>query len=192
MRIRDLKHGEDQRSSWDEHQKAAYSFLDRHQPDGIAKDQHVNSFYQEADALEDEVLFPDVQNSAAVFKSNAVERFVNNMPDWDRFVNDLSTDEEMCTDDEVEYDTDEEENDDDDDDVGEFNEEDNNRLVETMRQFGRLKNGEDEMSSLTSDSSKATIIASMAFSDPAFRLLTKGGDGSYTPLGDLFGAKALE
>ena len=75
-------------------------FVDHTKEDFISNDQHEDCFYQEADALEDSILFPEDLGSKAHYKANrpAVERFCNKGPDWERFVNDWSTTDEEVED----------------------------------------------------------------------------------------------
>ena len=95
MRTRDIKPGEQAKSIWDDIQSSDVTFLDPHTEDGRAADVGAEICYQEADALEDGVLFPEGQGKA-LFKSklNAVDKFVKTFPDWDRFINDYSTTDE--------------------------------------------------------------------------------------------------
>lgn len=100
QRTRDIRPGEQARSIWDDIQSSSMIFLDPHAEDGRAPDVGADICYQEADALEDSVLFPEGQGKA-LFKSklNAVDKFVKTFPDWDRFINDFSTtDEEFSVD----------------------------------------------------------------------------------------------
>ncbi|KAG8526628.1 uncharacterized protein KY384_008829 [Bacidia gigantensis] len=178
-RIRDIRPDETIPSIWDESMEASFSFIDPNQPDGLAEDQHTSSFYQEADALEDQVLFPDDQKGAAAFKGNAVDRFLSNFPDWSRFVNDLSTDEEMCTDSDEEWE----------------DEDHDNHLIDGPKQHLRVNDVEkssSEESESISGSDDELVVTSIARNDPALRLFTKARDGNYTPLGDKFKSKALD
>lgn len=57
-------------------------------------------FYNEADAAEDSVLFPDeslAETTGYVYKGgdSAIDDYIRRGPDWDRFILDLETDEEL-------------------------------------------------------------------------------------------------
>ena len=100
---RDIKPGEDAYSIWDEIQHGRGHVLN---PEGktlveqLAADPNASKFYNEADFLEDAVLFPEELNgkntkAPSRGKVNDLERFLNSGPDWVRFVNDMDTDEEL-------------------------------------------------------------------------------------------------
>ena len=64
-----------------------------HEPD-------LSKFYNEADVLEDAILFPEQTASGAVgglFRGHetAMQDFMSKGPDWERFIHDLDTDEEL-------------------------------------------------------------------------------------------------
>ena len=64
-----------------------------HEPD-------LSKFYNEADVLEDEILFPEQTASGDVgglFRGHetAMQDFMSKGPDWERFIHDLDTDEEL-------------------------------------------------------------------------------------------------
>ena len=102
FRTRDIKAGEDVKSIWDEIQGGRGYVLNPSSPtlkprdiDDVAK----SKFYNEADMLEDAVLFPEElinDSSVALYKGSKSEtgRLVNSGPDWVRFINDLDIDEE--------------------------------------------------------------------------------------------------
>ena len=106
MRTRDLKSGEDAMSIWEEIQKGRNRMLNtkgQTLEEQIAPDLDQSYFYGEADALEDEVLFPEefsTETSNALYSgtANALENFGNEGPNWERFVHDLETDEELESD----------------------------------------------------------------------------------------------
>lgn len=89
-------------SIWDEIQRGRGCRLDL---DGktlesqIIDDPDKSKFYNEADTLEDAVLFLEEflgKNAVALYKGTRTElnSFLNSGPDWVRFVNDLDTDKE--------------------------------------------------------------------------------------------------
>ena len=95
QRTRDIRPGEGAKSIWDDIKSSNVTFLDPYAEDGHAADPSAEVCYQEADALEDKVLFPEGQGKALFnSKLNAVEKFVKTFPDWDRFINDFSTTDE--------------------------------------------------------------------------------------------------
>ena len=64
-----------------------------HEPD-------LNDFYNEADVLEDAISFPEQTASGTVgglFRGHetAMQDFMSKDPDWERFIHDLDTDEEL-------------------------------------------------------------------------------------------------
>ena len=66
----------------------------------VAEKRHDEIFYNEADALEDLVLFPEEQSGgSALFKpsKSAVEKLVGRVPNFFRFVYDLDTDDETSS-----------------------------------------------------------------------------------------------
>ena len=103
LRAREIKSGEQADSIWDTIQKGRMSSwgLDNntqerkeiHEPD-------LSKFYNEADVLEDAILFPEQAASATVgglFRGHetAMQDFMSKGPDWERFIQDLDTDEEL-------------------------------------------------------------------------------------------------
>lgn len=93
-------------SIWDEIQKGRNRMLNtkgKTLEEQIAPDLDRSYFYGEADALEDEVLFPEEfstepSNALHSGTANALENFGNEGPNWERFVHDLETDEELESD----------------------------------------------------------------------------------------------
>lgn len=93
-------------SIWEEIQKGRNRMLNtkgQTLEEQIAPDLDQSYFYGEADALEDEVLFPEefsTETSNALYSgtANALENFGNEGPSWERFVHDLETDEELESD----------------------------------------------------------------------------------------------
>lgn len=92
-RTRDIKPGEDVMSIWDEIQRGQAHRINldlgcKTLEQQIAKDPHQSKFYNEADMLEDAVLFPeelsvDVPNAALYSgKTNALDEWVKRGPDW--------------------------------------------------------------------------------------------------------------
>ena len=60
----------------------------------------LSNFYNEADVLEDAILFPEQTTSGTVgglFRGHetAMQDFMSKGPDWERFIHDLDTDEEF-------------------------------------------------------------------------------------------------
>lgn len=96
-----------------------------HEPD-------LSKFYNEADVLEDAILFPEQAASGSVGglfhgHETSMQEFMTNGPDWARFIKDLDTDEEIeASDAETEYVL-EDESHDEESDVS--SEEDDKRLV---------------------------------------------------------------
>lgn len=103
LRARDIKPGEQVDSIWDTIQKGRMSswLLENntqkptqvHEPD-------VSKFYNQADVLEDAILFPEQTASGTVGglyrgHETAMQDFMSKGPDWESFINDLDTDEEL-------------------------------------------------------------------------------------------------
>ena len=103
LRARDIKPGEQVDSIWDTIQKGRMSSwgLDNntkeatefHEPD-------LSKYYNEADVREDAILFPEQAASGTVsglFRGHetAMQDFMTKGPDWERFIYDLDTDEEI-------------------------------------------------------------------------------------------------
>ena len=92
LRTRDIKPGEDLPSIWDETQRSQYSTVN-HNPKTredrvIEGEPPASIFYNEADVLEDAILFPEEVaegKSKALYKgkANDLERFVNSGPAWE-------------------------------------------------------------------------------------------------------------
>lgn len=112
LRARDIKAGEEIDSIWDTIQKGRMSSwnvsdstrepTEYHEPD-------LSKFYNEADVLEDAILFPEQAASGTVgglFRGHetSMQDFMTKGPDWARFIQDLDTDEEYeASDAETEY-----------------------------------------------------------------------------------------
>ena len=103
LRARDIKSGEQVDSIWDTVQKGRVSSwlledntrkpTELHEPD-------LSNFYNEADVLEDAILFPEQTASETVGSlfnghETAMQDFMSKGPDWERFIHDLDTDEEL-------------------------------------------------------------------------------------------------
>ena len=106
FRTRDTKGGEE--TLWDMVQRGRSQFIDLERRT-IAEDQHDELFYNEADALEDRILFPQEHTEKnPLFKpsqgSNAVNKLENSLPNFWRFINDLDSDEESDLSDEDDVD----------------------------------------------------------------------------------------
>lgn len=137
FRARDIKPGEQVDSIWDTIQKGRMSSwnvndktkepTEYHKPD-------LSKFYNEADVLEDAILFPEQATSGTVgglFRGHetSMQDFMSKGPDWARFIQDLDTDEEYeASDAETEYVLEDESHDEESDDE-EFDEEDSNEEV---------------------------------------------------------------
>ncbi|KAL6720831.1 hypothetical protein ACLMJK_002756 [Lecanora helva] len=106
FRTRDIKPGEDETSLWDVLQRGKPIVFDpNHQPtqfrdgDGQATEELPKRlFYTEADKLEDALLFPEelagAQKALYSGKNSDLESFADGGIAWDRFVQDLDTDED--------------------------------------------------------------------------------------------------
>ena len=103
LRARDIKTGEQVDSIWDTVQKGRMSSwllenntqkpTEFHEPD-------LSKFYNQADVLEDAILFPEQTTSGTVgglFRGHetAMQDFMSKGPDWERFIHDFDTDEEI-------------------------------------------------------------------------------------------------
>ncbi|KAL8925664.1 MAG: hypothetical protein Q9208_003347 [Pyrenodesmia sp. 3 TL-2023] len=116
FRTRDIRPGEEVTSIWDETRRARFRLLNpRGRPrESTAFEEDPSEldssyFYGEPDVLEDEVLFPEelsTETSKALYsgKASALDDFVHNGPNWERFIQDLDTDEEMDSDDDIKSD----------------------------------------------------------------------------------------
>ena len=112
LRARDIKPGEVVDSVWDTIQKGKMSswMVDNgtrersecHEPD-------LSKYYNEADMLEDAILFPEqsaLETVGGLFRGHetSMQEFMSKGPDWTRFIDDLGTDEEYeASDAETEY-----------------------------------------------------------------------------------------
>ena len=78
-------------SIWDDIERGRGGMLNpegKTREDQIRPDPHASVFYNEADTLEDAVLFPEEaigKASKAIYngKSSDLEKFAKNMPDWE-------------------------------------------------------------------------------------------------------------
>lgn len=103
LRARDIKPGEQVDSIWDIIQKGRMSSWDLDNNTHKPTELHVpdlSKFYNEADVLEDAVLFPEQTasgNVGGLFRGHetAMQDFMSKGPDWERFIHDLDTDEEL-------------------------------------------------------------------------------------------------
>ena len=91
FRTGDIREGEE--SLWNIIQHGQSYYVDTN-TGTIAEDQHQDLFYNEADALEDCILFPDEGNALFKPNSNALAKLEGRMPNMLRFIQDLDTDEE--------------------------------------------------------------------------------------------------
>ena len=112
LRARDIKPGEVVDSVWDTIQKGKTSSwmvdsgtqerTEAHEPD-------LNKYYNEADVLEDAILFPEqsaLETVGGLFRGHetSMQEFMSKGPDWARFIDNLDTDEEYeASDAETEY-----------------------------------------------------------------------------------------
>ena len=113
FRTRDARDGEE--SIWDTIVRGKSQFIDIEQQE-VSEDQLEEIFYNEADAMEDLVLFPTESTAGeALFKpsKSAVDKLVGSVPDMVRFVCDIDSDE--------------------DDDS--FNDDEKNHLIEGDREY---------------------------------------------------------
>ncbi|KAF2498113.1 hypothetical protein BU16DRAFT_525675 [Lophium mytilinum] len=106
MRARTIKPGEVVESIWDEihHPETRMRALDINNQEVKIEDSLMSYLYNEADVLEDQILFPEevLQNRKnELFKDNPneIQKFERGPPgDLRRFVNDMDTDEELSDD----------------------------------------------------------------------------------------------
>lgn len=111
FRTRDIKPGEDVKSLWDEVKGARNVMVNSRgetPEERLVPDLDASYFYGEPDVLEDEVLFPEelsteTWNALYSGRANALGKFVNSGPDWERFIHDLETDEELESSDEDDH-----------------------------------------------------------------------------------------
>lgn len=100
MRVRDIIPGEQVNSLWDEVVGGRSVSLD-FEKQGISEDPcSKRFFYTKADAAEDSVLFPEESSIGEVkpiykAENSAIDDFMKKGPDWQRFIMDLDTDEEL-------------------------------------------------------------------------------------------------
>jgi len=101
MRVRDIDPGEQVKSIWDDIVGGRTVSLDIDKQ-GMSERESwgESSFYSEADAVEDTVLFPEETSTGdvkTVYKANnsAIDNYVSKGPDWVRFILDLDTDEDV-------------------------------------------------------------------------------------------------
>ena len=103
LRARDIKPGEQVDSVWDTIQKGRMSswLLENNtQKPTEFVEPDLSKFYNEADVLEDAILFPEQTASGTVGglfhgHETAMQDFMSKGPDWERFIHDLDTDEEL-------------------------------------------------------------------------------------------------
>ncbi|KAI4258196.1 MAG: hypothetical protein L6R42_005245 [Xanthoria sp. 1 TBL-2021] len=179
MRTRDLKPDEDAMSTWEEIQKGRNRMLNtkgKTLEEQMAPDLDQSCFYGEADALEDEVLFPEessTEPSNALYSGtvNALENFGNEGPNLVRFVHDLETDEELESNESNGSDWSdvsdghllENENQSDEDEWKDESEDDEEREV-ALENAKPSNNGEDDLATVKSDSPTMEEILSSVFS----------------------------
>ena len=127
LRARDIKSGERVDSIWDTIQKGRTSSwnVDNNTPKQTEfQETDLSKFYNEADALEDAILFPEQTASGTVgglFRGHetSMQDFLTKGPDWTRFIQDLDTDEEYeGSDAETEYTSEDESHDEESDEEG--------------------------------------------------------------------------
>ena len=90
FRTRDIKPDEQVLSIWDETQRGRSHMLNSEGRPGkaqLAEDLHQSVFHNEADVLEDAILFPEelsIEKSSALYsgKTSTLEDFCGNGPDW--------------------------------------------------------------------------------------------------------------
>ena len=94
-RTRDLRPGADAKTIWDDVLEGVARYYD-YQKLGETDDQHVNYWYNKADILEDDILFPSDRQGKALYKANrpAVDRHADRQPDFARFIADESSSDE--------------------------------------------------------------------------------------------------
>ncbi|KAL8979797.1 MAG: hypothetical protein Q9205_004956 [Flavoplaca limonia] len=178
MRTRDLKPGEQAMSIWEEIQKGRNHMLNtkgKTREEQLAPDLPPSYFYGEADVLEDEVLFPEefsTESSNALYSGwvNALENFGNEGPNWERFVHDLDTDDELSSDGSHESDASDESDhhlleDGDGSDEEEWEDDSENEAYEHIREKkDPLENGDDLLGITKSPKSEREDILSLVFS----------------------------
>ena len=100
-RTREIKAGEEVKSVWDEIPKSGTFTVRSATPDVIEKEIG-QSFYSEADAMEDAILFPEEINGGqepTLYKGrrSAIDDFLRKGPDWDRFITDADTESDVSS-----------------------------------------------------------------------------------------------
>ena len=100
MRVRDILPGEKVDSVWDDIKQSRSVSLDIYEQRESENPWGESYFYNEADAAEDIILFPEEMSTGhakSVYKAgdSAIDKFMRKGPDFDRFVMDLETDEEF-------------------------------------------------------------------------------------------------
>ena len=100
MRVRDILPGEQVDSVWDDITQSRSVSLDIYEQRESENPWGESYFYNEADAAEDIILFPEEMSTGhakSVYKAgnSAIDKFMRKGPDFDRFVMDLETDEEF-------------------------------------------------------------------------------------------------
>lgn len=102
FRARDIKPGEEVDSIWDTIQKgrmSSWNVDNKTQEPTEYREPDLSKFYNEADVLEDAILFPEQAasgNVGGLFHGHetSMQEFMSKGPDWTRFINDLDTDED--------------------------------------------------------------------------------------------------
>ncbi|KAL9600390.1 MAG: hypothetical protein Q9219_003240 [cf. Caloplaca sp. 3 TL-2023] len=158
FRTRDFKLGEDGRSLWDDVQSGQNRMVD---PEGktpeerLLPDLDVSHFYGEPDALEDEVLFQErlsTETATALYsgRTNALQDFVDSSPDFERFIYDLETDEELSSSDGSDYSP---------EDESEVYGSEEDELLENQEKVGESEQEENESLEETFDEESRSIDA---------------------------------
>ncbi len=169
FRARDIKPGEQVDSIWDTIQKGRMSSWgvesNTREPKEF-QEPDLSKFYNEADVLEDAILFPEQTASDTVgglFRGHetSMQDFMSKGPDWTRFIHDLSTDEEFeASDAETEYTLDDESHD------GEDLDEDTNKsLVKISERSDKSGHSSWEDTDDEAGSSDKQIIRSSFFTE---------------------------
>ena len=186
MRTRDLKPGEKAMSIWEEIQKVRNHMLNtkgKTREEQLAPEFPPSYFYGEADVLEDGVLLPEefsTESSNALYSGwvNALENFGNEGPNWERFVHDLDTEEELSSDGSHESEESEESDDrlleDGNDSDGEEWEDDseNEEYEHITEKRNLLENRDDTLAIRKSPNSEKENLLSLVFSKEQQKDLT--------------------
>ena len=147
-RARDIKPSEQVDSIWDTIQKgrtSSWNVLKTQEPTEY-QEPDLSKFYNEADVLEDAILFPEQAPSGTVGglfhgHETSMQDFMSKGPDWARFIKDLDTDEEHeGPDAETEYVLEDESHDE------ESDEEDSDEAVDKRLVKGTCSHGSDHSS----------------------------------------------